>query len=135
MKNRDAIIGKLKRKANVSSMGDLDEESKKQIPIIPPAIRWVTQQLFLDVVNGLNLIIQQVDRLFTTYSSSHPTVTLVVTIGKWTSDFVEHLFGATRARKGQHDAVTLRDLFRTLKFQQVTGSLFCFFLLQVNSQL
>jgi len=119
MKERDRQIRALKKLFSTKErkITKIEQLPMAMVPLLPLKVTFITQQLFTDVVQGLELVIGEVERLFGTYSE----VSLSVIIGKWTSDFIEHFFGATRGRKGQHDAITLRDLFSTLKFQQHSG--------------
>ena len=117
---RDFTIARLKDAFNVSAMKNLPKKVRKEeIPDLPPKIVFLSKRQYSDVVNGLHLVQQQVDRLFASYDHN----ALGISVGKWTQDYIEGFFGIARSAKGQHDAVNLQDLFSTLKFMQHTGLL------------
>jgi len=120
MKAREKFINSLKKQHKVTTQAEL-KELNVFIPDVLPFVTCLTKRLFDNVLNGMKLVLAQVNRMFDTYEQSHPELTLAVVIGKWTQDYIEGFFGVTRGQRGQHDAVTIVDLFSNLKFQQHTG--------------
>ena len=120
---REFIIDRLKDAFFVTRQTDLPQEVKHEVPDLPAKITFLTKHMYRALIDSIDLIIRQVDRLFNTYNNSHPHIKLCIIIGKWTQDYIEGFFGITRGSKGQHDAVNFRDLFSTLKFMQHSGNL------------
>ena len=116
---RALTIKRLKKDYKVSR---IDQLPKDVVPPKPDVVRFINMTLYQNVVDGLELVVQQVDRLFETYSKSHPDVTLEIIVGKWTQDYIEGFFGIARGRKGPHNAVNMNDLRFCLVSMQQKGT-------------
>ena len=120
MEFRQNTINRLKDAFSVTAIKNLPKKVQdEEVPELPPLIAFFNKRMFKDIINGLILVREQVDRLFETYDHQH----LEIIIGKWTQDYIEGFFGICRGSKGQHDGVNLQDLFSTLKFMQHSGNL------------
>lgn len=65
MNARQKVINQLK-KTYGSKMANFPPEGTALIPEIPPSVVFNNEQILTDIVSGLELIVKQVDMLFTT---------------------------------------------------------------------
>jgi len=98
------------------------EEPKKEEPKKKKPRKKKEQTPFLgkelidDIHHHIDTLINIVDGLFETYGNVNYLVKLI--LGRWSQDYIEHLFGAARASMGTHDGITLLSLLRCLSMWQ-----------------
>lgn len=118
---RTALIKGFKATEGVTRQDLLSQELREQIPDSPPAVVYMTPELIRDVIEGLQLIVEQVDRIFREYKNTPHFKFLHMVLGKWGTDYIEGFFGSARGRKAHHDGITMVDLLNNLKYLQHTG--------------
>ena len=118
---REAIIKDFKQRMGVTRQDQLPEGLRNKIPQSPPAVIYMMPEITRDVIEGLKLITDQVDRIFREYKNTPHAPQLHIVLGKWGTDYIEGFFGSARGRKAHHNGMTIADLLTNLKFLQHTG--------------